>query len=235
MATLTHFAVSMHIYDEHVTVSKEVIKEYKASKETRSVSIPSIPENSKPLEQIAKLIKLEVEIRHHSQGLTGNNIEEWIARGQSELNSYWQQFYFLLLLYVVTQKSLHLKTNLAQREIALTALQSVLDEPWKSYLPETTFDVGGTKVNSIEELVPLEIPGTAGGAQIIMFHEAVAHKRLQEQVAKFETEKNTRVTWNEFVSLESQFADRIAARDGKPFKFEEIEKALTDLRNNDKN
>lgn len=234
LGTLTHFAVSMHVYDFNIEDSKKVIASYEKRAETDQTPIPQIPEGSQPLEQISKLIKLEVDLRHHSQGLTGNNIEEWISKGEDGLEPYWQQFYFLLLLYVVTQKSVFFKSNLKQREIALESIKSVLTDPWKSYLPETIFDITGNKATSIDELVPLEVPGTAGGAQIILFHEATAHKRMQKNVAAFEEKNNTKVTWEEFVKLESLFGDRIAARDGLPFEYEEIEKAIIDLRSNDK-
>lgn len=235
LGTLTHFAASMHIYEEHLEGSRKVVATYKTESKPESVApIPTMPADPKPLEQINKLVILEAEIRHGLEGLTGGNIEEWITKGEQMLNAYWRQYYYLLLLYAVTRKSTTLKANPKQQEIALSALESVIEEPWKSYLPTASFDVEGKAVSSAEELVPLDLVPRATGGQVVLFHNAAAHKKLQEQVAKYEAKTKTTVDWRKFQGLQVRFADRIAARDGRAVEFEEVENALNELQGDDK-
>lgn len=230
----THFAASMHIYEHDVEGSKRVVDSYRSENTSESgVPIPSMPSEPKPLDQIKELVILESDLRHNSQGLTGNNIEEWITKGQEKLNSYWQQYYFLLLLYVVTQKSTYLKANSNQQEIALSALESVFAEPWKSYLPKDAFKAQGSKLNSIENIAPLEIPNVNQGAQVIFLHDFAAHKQLRERVNEYESKTKTEVNWKAFANLQERFADRIAARDGEPVSYDEVERVLSELVEND--
>jgi hypothetical protein len=178
---------------------------------------------------------LEAELRHASEGLTGNNIEEWIAKGEEKLNDYWRQYYYLLLLFIVGQKSNSLRANTTHQAMALEALDSVITDPWKSYLPVGTFTVEGKTANSIEELVALELPAGAVGATIIPFHNTRTHRQLRERAEEFERSNSTKIPWQTFVSLEERFAERLAARSEEQISQEDFTKALREILDDGKN
>jgi thymidylate synthase len=228
MGALTHTAISMHLYERDVAKAREVIEGFRQDSSTRGSNIPEIPLGSAPLQQIRQLVILEAELRHESEGVTGTNIEEWIARGEEQLNNYWSQYYYLLLLYIVSQKSNSLRSNAMQRSVALDALESVITEPWKSYLPSAIFKAEATEVSNIEELVALELPASTG-AKVIAFHDTRAHRQLQERAEDYERQSGVKIPWQSFVALEKRFAHRIAARDEETITTAEFEAALTEL------
>jgi thymidylate synthase len=65
--SLTHTAISMHLYDENGNIekSKKIID---AAKNVIAAKIPKIPKSSNPLEQIRQLVILEAKLRHESAG-----------------------------------------------------------------------------------------------------------------------------------------------------------------------
>lgn len=233
LGSLTHTALSMHIYEEHLDAARKVVDDYfKRRTGLRRVSIPEMPAEPNPLQQIGKLVTIESDLRYESQGLTGSNIEEWISKG-NELNPYWRQLYYLLLLHVVAQKSHFLRSNLKQQEIALDALDSVIEQPWKSFLPQGIFEPTGEEISGVEGLAALELPPGVGAAKIIQFHSTRGHRQLREQVKEYERASGDRVSWEEFGELEIYYADRIegvAARDEVAITKEEIIQVLQGIR-----
>lgn len=233
LGSLTHTALSMHVYEEHVDAARKVVDEYfKRRTGLKRVSIPEMPADPDPLQQIKDLVIIESNLRHESQGLTGSNIEEWISKG-NELNPYWQQLYYLLLLHVVTEKSYFLRSNLRQQEIALDALDSVIEQPWRSFLPQEIFEPKGEGMNGVEGLAALELPPGVGTAKIIQFHSTRGHRQLREKVKEYERESGDRVSWEEFGELEISYADRIegvAARDEVAITKEDIIQVLQGIR-----
>jgi hypothetical protein len=115
---LVHSAISMHVYQDNYDAAQSVISSYDSNPlQGMDTACPPIPLASSPLESIRKLVILEADLRHASAGLSGDNIEEMIDQGNAELNSYWRQLYFLLLLHVA-------KRNRSQP--ALSALEAVI-------------------------------------------------------------------------------------------------------------
>ncbi|HEX8494457.1 MAG TPA: thymidylate synthase [Pyrinomonadaceae bacterium] len=233
LGPLTHTALSMHIYEEHVEAAGKVVDGFfKQRAGLKRVSLPEMPSDPNPLSQIKDLVIIEASLRHESQGLTGSNIEEWITKG-NKLNSYWRQFYYLLLLHVVTQKSHFLRANLRQQELALDALDSVIDPPWKSFLPEGIFVAKGEEVGGVDGLAALELPPGLGAAKIIQFHSTRGYQQLNEKVDEYEDESGDIVSRQEFGKLQIYYADRIegvAARDEVAITKEEIVQVLQGIR-----
>jgi thymidylate synthase len=226
LGSLTHYALSMHIYEHEVAKSREVIAGYKHPPILRNDPVPEIPAGSKPLEQIKNLVILEAELRHASEGLTGSNIDEWLARAEAKLDQYWKQFYYLLLLHVVSHKCGLLRSDLVQRSIALEALESVIEEPWKSYLTKGTFQVEGAAASSVGKLIsPSYEP-----AKVIPLRNTRAHRELRDRAEEYEHETGDKISWQQFGLLEERFADQVAARDGKPISKEAFAQAVTELR-----
>ena len=197
LGTLTHYALSMHIYEHDVAKSKDVIAGYKQLASVSRNPVPEIPAGSNPLEQIKNLVILEAELRHASEGLTGSNIDEWLAKTEGKLDDYWKQFYYLLLLHVVSHKCGLLRSDLVQRSIALETLESVIEEPWKSYLTNGTFQVEGTGASSVGKLIsPNYEP-----AKVIPLRNTRVHRELREKAEEYERENEIKISKEDFAQV----------------------------------
>jgi len=117
--------------------------------------------------------------------------------------------------------------------MALDALDSVIEQPWKSFLPQGIFEPKGEGINVIEGLAALELPPGVGAAKIIQFHGTRGHRQLRERVKEYERESGDTVSWEEFGELEIYYADRIegvAARGEVAITTEEIVQVLQGIR-----
>ena len=227
LGSLTHSALSMHIYKDDYEAAAAALKEYDESKPS-SADFLDIPNEPSPLDEIQKLIILEAGIRHGSQGLTGSNIEEWINKGQEKLDPYWAQLYYLLLLYVVQRKNIHLQNDPSDRQLALDSLQSVIQDPWLDLLPENTFVVSDSE--NTEDISQLELPLFSSNEKIVPLVGTKAHKQLREITGKYELAKNDQVSWQEFVMLEERFAVKLAARQGDELTVKQVNEVLKEFR-----
>lgn len=170
---------------------------------SQPIQFPSIPAGSSPLDSIKKLVILEAELRHASAGLSGESIEEWIEKGSSELDAYWRQQFFLLLLHVA-------KKN--ENGPALSALKTVIAEPWKGYVGRSAFLPAESPVQSAAQLVELELPlGAYRAGNVIPLHSTRLLKSLKLRAAAFEQVGKGTVTWSEFASMEEKFGAQLAA------------------------
>jgi thymidylate synthase len=208
LGSLTHMAISMHLYDNDVEKSKKIIDASKAK--LPSITVPGIPKNSAPLEQIRRLVVLEAKLRHESAGIKASEIESWIGLGdKSNLDKYWKQYYYLLILYIVKNKARLIKSNSGEMKLTLNILDSVINEPWKSYLPKDYFEPDSVTENPYlmeRDTSQIELP------DITLRHETQEHRRIQLLAEQYEKESNSVISWREFVQLESVFVG-IAARD----------------------
>lgn len=229
LGSLTHHALSMHLYESDYSKAQQVVDSYD-KEDLPSLEFPPIPTTPSPLEEIRKLAILEADLRHGSEGLTGANIEDWIRRGQTDLDSYWAQLYFLLLFFIVQKKNQNLSVDLDQREMALASLKSVIEDPWTSLLPDGAFDVDRSNE---EELAQLELPIFGKEEKIIPIVSTRAHKQLRESVSRFEESEGDTVSWKEFVKLEEKYATQLAARDGESLTVNELTKEIARIRADD--
>jgi thymidylate synthase len=134
MGSMHYNALSMHIYEEHYSISEEIVN---AEADLNDISFPPMPFDPKPMDEVKKLIRLEAKIRHISAGLNNSNIGEWlkdtIILGEREedkitLHEYWKQFYYLLLYFIVSEK-------INDKE-ALKKVTNLITDPYKKYLNE---------------------------------------------------------------------------------------------------
>ena len=204
LAGLVHSAISMHIYQENYDAAQSVITAYDSNpSQGMDISCPPIPSGSSPLESIRKLVILEADLRHASAGLSGDNIEEMIDQGNVQLDPYWRQLYFLLLLYVARKN---------RSQPALSALEAVIIDPWKSYLGMDAFRLQENTAQATAQLLDLELPvDTYKGTNIIPFHRAKYLRSLKEKAAAYEESGKGSISWREFSAMEEALADQIAA------------------------
>lgn len=203
LGPLTHHAVSMHIYKSDYAKAQEIVAEWlKPTAKCEHAPIPGIPAQPSPLEQINKLAILEAELRHASAGLRGANVENWISRGAESLHRFWSQHYFLLLLRAA-QKN--------QDQAALASIESVLDEPWRSHLPENAFSVPGESASA--DLVLMRKPA-------VPLYSTRTMASLKSRAAEWEKREQKKLGWEKFARAQELFLDRLAARGGQNFEDE---------------
>jgi thymidylate synthase len=226
VGSLTHNTISMHLYENNIEDAKKVVNEFNSKKINLVETLPKINTGSKPLEEIRKLVILEAEIRHASAGISGSNIEQWISKGEQQLNDYWRQFYYLLLFHVVKDQSI----PSSQSSIAIESLESVIDEPWKSYLPSDAFQVDDYSGANLSNVVPFQLNNGISDAEAIDLRQTRSSRELETVLEKYELESSDVISWKDFSSLQKRFGDRVAARNGKAIGLEDIKQALQDIR-----
>jgi thymidylate synthase len=127
LGPLTHFALSMHLYEEDVPTAQRVTTE-----PLRRVGRPlpiRIPYKPAPLRQVQHLVALEMAMRYASAALNEKAAREWLARSQEELQEPWRSLFTLLLLQATGKRG--------DEEAHRVVLES-LAEPWRSYLVESS-------------------------------------------------------------------------------------------------
>jgi hypothetical protein len=226
VGSLTHNAISMHLYENDVENAKSVIDEFNSNQVKTINSLPKIESGSQPLEEIRKLVILEAELRHGSAGISGNNIEEWISKGEQKLNKYWSQFYYLLLFHVVKSQSIILN----QTSIALNSLESVIDEPWKSYLPSDAFQEESYSGLGVESNAPFHLNNTLKSENVFL-NKTRSSYELKEAVKEYQKKSRDVISLEDYWSLEKHFGERVAARNGNKISSNDVEKALQVIQN----
>lgn len=219
LGRLTHHAVSMHVYEDEYERAQAVVNRWNEGVDRPSFTV-EMPTDPEPLGQILKLVILEAELRHGSAALSGSNIEEWISRGIEQLHPYWRQLYYLLLLYVA-------RTN--EDHKALASLDTVIEEPWHSYLPSGAFESSTPSVPSTEELLALELPPEAYMARVIPMLSTRRFSSLKSQAADWQAKGNP-ISWEEYSELQESFLPTIAARYDEEVTAEEFASALNRIR-----
>lgn len=224
LKTLCHTAISMHVYAHDLDAAAKVVGSFDSwSPQAPPQDFPAIPTGSSPLQAIRELVILEADLRHESAGLSGKSIEEWITRGGNKLDAYWRQQFFLLLLYVA-------KRN--QDGAALLALESVIEEPWRSYLDQEYFRAATDSAQSAAQLLELEQPGIAHRPPtIVPLHSTRMVRSLRKHASAWERAGAERITWQEFANLEERFSMQLAASaDDSDLTEDEFNQALSEIR-----
>jgi thymidylate synthase len=210
LGPLTHHAISMHIYDSDYAKASEVVREWQnPSAGSSPLLLPVVPSRPAPLEQIRQLVILEAELRHGSAGLRGSNVENWIAKGSDKLHPFWSQLYYLLLVHVA-------KKNNDQG--ALSALESVIEGPWRSYLPEADF-IGHEQAAKVGAFT-LQSPDVVSGSNVIPLFSSRAMESLKGRVINWEREKGQKLSWEYYARVQEELLGTLAARGGTSFEDE---------------
>ncbi|MGV3698180.1 thymidylate synthase [Flavobacterium sp.] len=215
-----HFqAVSMHLYEANFEKALGVIKETQFKE--YSFSNP-IPKNNNSLEKIKKLIKLEADLRHASMGITIENVNSWIDLGKSELDSYWVQFYLIILHYIAEKK-------LFDNELT-SVIYSELDNNWKALIEKPIIERKETKNtqtlfdDSKSRVVKLD---NQFANQLKIFDESCI--KLNENLI---SDDKKEISLKEYVELKEKLINQeaVAARDGQIVSVSQISNALNDIR-----
>jgi thymidylate synthase len=115
-----HFAVSMHIYEEHIAAAKEALS--RVDHETAPGMQP-IPRED-PWTSSKDLLNFEVALRYSASGLKDVDILTWLRRA-AELGSFWSDLGVVVVAAAVR--------NGEMIDSAQTVIDSARD-PWKSLL-----------------------------------------------------------------------------------------------------
>lgn len=219
LGSLTHFAVSMHIYESNYQQAESVVTEYKTNGFNSNIQMPVMPAMPSPIEQTKQLVILEAQLRHASAGVSATNIEEWIEKGRSKLNVYWQQFYFLLLFHIVKKKN---------DGLALNALEQVIEEPYNSYLPKEVAPDKST-MEPIQETFNF-MSQDASNNQVIPVFSSNRLLSLGKIVDSWEAKNKKVLTRQEFSKLQDHFLTTVAARNSNlEVTSEELEEVIGKL------
>lgn len=149
LGPMTYTAVSMHIYEEHLARASEIV----AMGETATTyEVPPIPSSAgaygSPLEQVRRLVRLEPKLRQSARGLSEETFEAWREEAENELDSYWRQYFYLLLYSIATQYRF---------TFALHRLEGLLESPWRDYLGPAAFRLDGSVASSYRNLLGEEV------------------------------------------------------------------------------
>src|SRR6185312_3345293 len=203
LGPLTHQAVSMHIYASDYNNAQEVAEAWDATKQSTTPKIPEMPNRPGPLGQVTELVILEAHLRHGSAGVNARNIEEWIERGAAKLHPYWAQLYYLLLLHVAQKNG---------DRGALASLETLIKEPWYSYLPAGAFTAGIPVPNEVPTAI--ESPqDESQGTKIVSIYSTRKVQSLKNRVSEWEKESKRKMSWSQFSKIQDVFMERVAARD----------------------
>jgi thymidylate synthase len=208
LGPLTHHAISMHVYDHEYEKAREVVAEWAdPSAASTLLPVPAMPVRPSPLEQIRLLAILEAELRHGSAGLKETNVEDWIDKGGEALHPFWRQLYFLLMLHVA-------KRNGDQG--ALGALESVIVDPWRTYLPESIFTTQPKDVR-VPAVALVAEPGEAPQSKFVPFYSTRAIQSLKTRATEWERRKRQKLDWTQYARAQEVLLERLAARGGESF------------------
>ena len=176
LGSLTHTAISMHIYDRDIERARAAVEGYRGDGFTPGPATPSMARNPGPLSQVGELVILEAELRHDYEGLTAHGVENRIDKARRKLNPYWTQFYLLLLLHVARERSAYLRENAAEARAVLEVLAKEIKDPWRGYLPDGTFEASELGAQSVDSLADLELVAPNVGAKIIPLNKTILHR-----------------------------------------------------------
>jgi len=227
--SMTHSAISMHLFDSAVEGAKEVIGQRPEQGSLPSLPIP--PSSPSPLEQVRTIVRMEADLRHESSGLNLADVQEHISKAQSELNDYWRQFYYLLLLHAASEKSRVLRSNRTEASAAIKSIRSALQDPWLSYLreerlssPAVSSETQGDGAGQTGDLF------SSQSGSSLPFSRKRARDQLREVAHEYESRTEDTVTWQEFAAVEDEFGKELAARGDDEISLEEFEEFLETVR-----
>jgi thymidylate synthase len=234
--SMTHTAISMHLYDSGLDDAKEVISNRPSADSLPS--LPTPPEDPSPLEQIRTLVRMEADLRHSASGLSSAEIEQLIREAESDLHPYWNQFYLLLLLHAAREKSKILRSDPSEASVSMKLIRTALEEPWVSYLKDETLTTpletdapdnsgprssrgnGAQRAPGLFDTQPSELPSISRRTR----------ENLIRVAQEYETETGDQISWREFAEIENDFGRKLAARDGSDISLDEFKKALHSVR-----
>lgn len=215
LGTLTYFASSMHLFEGDLAKAREIVSEQEGAYVGPQMN--AMPGTPAPLAQIRDLVILEAELRHGSAGITHKNIEDWISRPDKTLHPYWRQFYYLLLVHILTR---------SKNGTALESVYSVLDAPWNQLLRKADSPPAVMQGTNLEDVFGLELPEPP---RVVPMLSTRRLKSVEQQAHQWETINGSVLPWQAFAAVQERFLTRLAARGNDEITADEFSQALEDI------
>ncbi|MCY4202471.1 MAG: thymidylate synthase [Aestuariivita sp.] len=199
MGSLSHYAASMHIYDKAKNFSEKILAD---GGTTQSVAMPPMPSEIAPLEEVKELVHFEADMRHRSEAISDDTIEDEINGIRETLSTYWQQLAFLLLANLVTKERSKCTNKSAQ------ALSAALNPDLAKLIkwPITKIDDAVSPSNLLI-LDTLQRPDN-----IVTFSRTKTGGSFRKQAVAYEKASDDRLSAAEILEIQAEFETRLAAR-----------------------
>jgi thymidylate synthase len=164
LGPMYYFSGSMHIFDEAYERAMAVVQSTEII--VQESEMPTMPGDPLPIDQVKSLVKIEADARHGAAGFSDVNFQTWLDRVGQELNEYWAQLAYLLLLEMVRKRQL---------QSGLDQLKKLIASPWKEFIPLEYFTSDATVGQSELALLGVALPAKVevSGA------ESVALRRIR--------------------------------------------------------
>ena len=209
LGPLSHFAMSMHIYETDRARAKEIVKEASGM---APFIMPPMP--AKPLNAIQKLASAEAELRHCN--LSDANLEEWIRRPEVDgLDVYWHPFFQVLLFHAAGR---------VDSKLANT-VRSAIPATWARLLPEVTHKSSDQSEPTGGLFGAAEMEGPANVINIL---DTPRMKSLRALLEKHEINTGVAISSAVTFGLQERFS-QLAARSGEKISQSEFDSALEGL------
>ncbi|MBO6561845.1 MAG: hypothetical protein JJ959_14975 [Nisaea sp.] len=197
MAPLSHYAASMHIYENAEEFTNRIVVEGGA---TRSDPMIPMPNNPKPLDEVLRLVQYEASMRHRSEAIDDSALQDEIDQIQEMFSPYWQQFAFLLLATVVNR-------NCSRYGVEL--LSSALDPRFAKLMRWS--DATDKNAQDVSSDLPL-LDVLQRSDNIVMFHNTLAGTSFKQRAMSHEAKTGERLSAAELLEVQERVVSRLAAR-----------------------
>lgn len=199
IGSFSHYAASMHIYDRLRNFSEKILTNGGA---IQSVAMPPMPSAIAPLEEVKKLVQFEADMRHRSEAIADDTIEDEINRIREVHSTYWQQLAFLLLSSLIKRDSSKCSRKSAKALSAAlnTDLAKLIEWP-----PANTDD----EVNQANLLI---LESLKRPENIVTFNKTKTGDSFRKQAIAYESVSGERLAAAELLEVQARIEMRLAAR-----------------------
>lgn len=197
MGPLSHYAASMHIFEKMRAFSERIVNEGGG---TRSVEMPKMPSDPTPLEEVRRLVHFEADMRHRSEGVSDDTVEDEIDRVRSEFSSYWQQVALMLLATVVRKRC---------TADGIDVLSAALDPNFAKLVKWPTTEGANHAVTPSN--LPL-LDAMQGNENILLLHRTKTGSSFRQRAIDYERSSGDRLSAEELLEMQERVVSRLAAR-----------------------
>jgi hypothetical protein len=229
LGPMFYFAGSMHMFADALERAQGIVDaEFRL---VQTCPVPAIPTDPPPSEQISALIKIEADARHAASGLSEKTFASWVDRAQNELNAYWRQYAFLLLLEMARKRQL---------QPALDSLRELIASPWKDFIPDVNFTSEIAAAAPVHGLFEVAVPAAvrADAVESVTVARMASLERLcAAKSSELRAANGIVISFGEYRELRDRFVGdidapaSIAARElPREIQVDAFEQALKDIR-----
>ena len=200
LGEITYFAGSMHLFEKDIDRAKETLN---SKSLFNPQSMPKMPSDESPLDQLKKLGKLDADLRHASAAIDHKSIEEWIDTIKDKVTPYWAQFGLLLLSNIAKQRDQQtldmVKRYLREEYRSLAPSEAKVTSPYNASAGSAGRQVFAE--SPTERFVPL--PRTNLGKQIAL------------RAIEYEEKHGQRIGADRLFKVQDYIFSHLAARGGE--------------------